>query len=139
MARRVMLALYLCAALAVSAADAPPAPLRVGALCIGSHERVSSSDCSDRRTPDVAYLLRTSASTAAAHLQNGQVQPAESLREVTFALTGEGKRWPAATAIALADSQTNWQWTVGAGDVRKKHTVQLLPGEYRLTITAAGP
>ncbi|HEY0372816.1 MAG TPA: hypothetical protein VGD79_12485, partial [Thermoanaerobaculia bacterium] len=60
------------------------------------------------------------------------------MRELTFSLTSEGKRWPAATAIELANSTTAWQWSVAVGDVRKKQSIHLLPGEYQLTVTAPG-
>lgn len=61
------------------------------------------------------------------------------MRDVTFYVTGEGKRWPVPPTIELNHGKAaTWQWAIAASQVRRKQVLRLLPGEYRLTFSAPG-
>lgn len=138
--RIFVLALFLCATQPVSGADV--GSLRDGVPCIGLGDRVTTADasCIERKeSEDAPYLLRATGVTVAARLREGHRPSPESMREVTFSVTGEGKRWPVPPTIELSDGKAaTWQWAVAASQVRRKQVLRLLPGEYRLTFSAPG-
>jgi hypothetical protein len=137
--RIFVLALFVCATLAASGADV--VSLREGVPCVGVRDRVTTADasCTGRsESGDAPYLLRASGVTAAARLREGRRSSPESMRDVTFSVAGEGKRWPAPATVDLSDGKATWQWGVAASQVRRKQVLRLLPGEYRLTLSAPG-
>ncbi|MEA2464669.1 MAG: CarboxypepD reg-like domain [Acidobacteriota bacterium] len=138
--RIFVLALFVCVALAVCGADV--VPLREGVPCVGVGDRVTTADaaCMGRTDSGAApYLLRAAGVTAAARFREGRRPSPESMRDVTFSVTGEGKRWPAPATIELSDANAaTWQWGLAATQVRRKQVLRLLPGDYRLTFSAPG-
>lgn len=138
--RIFVLALFVSATLAISSAEV--VPLREDVPCIGFGDRVTTADasCIERKeSGDAPYLLHAAGVTAAARLREGHRPSPGSMRDVTFSVTGEGKRWPVAPTMELSDGKAaTWQWTVAASQVRRKQVLRLLPGEYRLTFSAPG-
>lgn len=135
----VLFVALVCGAVGATAGDAPPVvSLRQGVPCIGAGDRVDSSCAGRSESGDAPYVLRAAGGTTAAWLRDGQPPASDALREVTYSVAGNGKRWPVQTVIEVTDGRTTWQWGLAAVDVRKKQVVRLLPGEYRLAFSAPG-
>jgi hypothetical protein len=137
--RTFLLILSFCAPVAAFGADI--VPLRDGVPCVGGGDRVVSTaaSCAQKSaSEDAPYLLRTADVTAAARMHQRQRPPAETLRDITFSLSGEGQRWPLPATVELSDAKTSWQWSLAAPQLRRKQTVRVAPGEYRLAFSAPG-
>ena len=133
-------ALFVCATLALAGAEV--VSLRDNVPCIGVVDRVTSADvsCTGREPAGEApYLLRVEGVTTAARLREGRLASPDSMRDVTFSVTGEGKGWPAQTTLELSDGKAAmWQWGLATSQLRRKQVLRLLPGDYRLTFSAPG-
>lgn len=138
--KRIALFLVLvCATVGSPAGDAPPAvSLEEGIPCIGVGDRAGPSCEGGGDSGDAPYVVRAAGGTTAARLREGQPPDSDALRDVTFSIVGNGKRWPLQTAVELTDGRTTWQWALTAADVRRKQVLRLLPGEYRLAFSAPG-